>query len=202
MVPARTWLPRRTRLVGCCPERLAECSNEIPRDAARWQLVKDLPEPTVDTPDLPELRTAFSRLAEHSQPRWGRMQSAQMVRHCRVFVELCLGRVSVSWPLRTLAGWLGPLFLRRMMAKSPTVAPKNLQTLKPLRTDQGGLVLAEELERLGKAFDELAEIADPHRHPLYGHMRKVDVIALVRHHTAHHANQFGLLADVAVANGA
>jgi len=24
-------------------------------------------------------------------------------------------------------------------------------------------------------------------------MRKADVIALVRHHTAHHANQFGLL---------
>lgn len=121
------------------------------------------------------------------------MHAAQMVRHCRVFVDLCFGRVPVAWPVRVLAGLLGPLFLRRMMAKSPTLAPKNLTTLKPLRMTESLLLLATELPSLHSVFDELQGLPDYHQHPLYGRMRKQDVIALVCHHTAHHANQFGLL---------
>ena len=55
------------------------------------------------------------------------------------------------------------------------------------------LSLATELPGLYRVFDELEELPDSHQHPLYGRMRKQDVIALVRHHTAHHANQFALL---------
>tara|TARA_R110002111_G_scaffold67263_3_gene109417 strand:- start:743 stop:1138 length:396 start_codon:yes stop_codon:yes gene_type:complete len=121
------------------------------------------------------------------------MQAAQMTRHCRVFVDLCLGRVPVALPIRILARILGPIFLRRLLAKSPTLAPKNLKTLKPLRIRDAGVSLAVEREQLSATFDELEALPAKHRHPLYGEMRKEDVIALVRSHTAHHANQFGLL---------
>ena len=95
--------------------------------------MKDLPEPTADTPTLAQLRTAFERLESTAGPRWGKMGAAAMTRHVRVFVELCLGRVAVGWPVRVLARVLGPVLLRRMIAKTPFEAPKNLTTLKPLR---------------------------------------------------------------------
>lgn len=125
------------------------------------------------------------------------MTPAQMTRHCRVFIDLCMGRVAVSGIVRVLARMLGPIFLRRLLAKPPTQSPKNLKTLSPLRMDDPGLSLASERERLFAAFDELEALAGEHRHPLYGRMRKQDVIALARHHTAHHALQFGLLRETA-----
>lgn len=125
------------------------------------------------------------------------MNPAQMTRHCRVFIDLCMGRVAVSGFVRVLARMLGPLFIRRLLAKPPTRSPKNLKTLPPLRMNGLDLSLSAERELLFAAFDELEALGDAHRHPLYGRMRKRDVIALVRHHTAHHALQFGLLRDTA-----
>ncbi|MCK5941906.1 MAG: DUF1569 domain-containing protein [Planctomycetes bacterium] len=155
--------------------------------------MRDLPDPTSDTPTLAALRAAFDRLEPASRPRWGRMDAAQMLLHCRTFVDLCLGRVPVALPMRLLARALGPLFLRRLFARSPKEAPKDLTTLKPLRMDAAQADLDTARRELGQRFDELEALPAQHRHPLYGRMRRQDVIALVRHHTAHHANQFGLL---------
>ena len=58
-----------------------------------------LPNPTADTPTLHALRDAFERLQARDEPRWGQMRAAQMTKHCRVFAELCLGRVKVGWPI-------------------------------------------------------------------------------------------------------
>jgi hypothetical protein len=156
--------------------------------------MRDLPKPTVDTPSMLHLLAAFERLDADSTRRWGTMSPAQMARHCRLFCELCLGQVPVTAPIRWLARLLGPWFLRRMLAKSPTEAPKNLTTLSPLRADPTTeLELDEEKVHLVAALDAIAALAGDHRHPLYGSMRAIDVQSLVRHHTAHHCNQFGLL---------
>ena len=155
--------------------------------------MRDLPDPSPDTPTLGELRASFDRLEPTSKPRWGRMDAPQMLLHCRTFVDLCLGRVKVGLPVRLLAGLLGPMFLRRLVVKSPKQAPKDLTTLKPLRTSEADVDLDEARAELAARFDELDALPNEHRHPLYGRMRKQDVIAVVRHHTAHHANQFGLL---------
>ena len=153
-----------------------------------------LPTPAADTPTLAELRAAFDRLQASDEPRWGRMRAAQMTKHCRVFVELCLGNVKVGWPIRILARLLGPLFLRRLLPRSPLEAPKNVKTLPALRADDAEeLDLDTERRLLAGAFDAVEALPGEHRHPLYGAMRRADVAALIRHHTAHHANQFGLL---------
>jgi len=156
--------------------------------------MKNLPTPTADTPTVEELRRAFDKLTQDTTPRWGRMRAAQMTRHCRVFIELCLGRVPVGWPIRGLARLFGPMFLRRMLAASPRQAPKNLKTLPALRADEATpLDLDAERRKLSQAWDAIEALPATHRHPLYGTMRSIDVVSLVRHHTAHHANQFGLL---------
>ena len=159
---------------------------------------KPLPTPTRDTPTLTELRLVFDRLVPDQRPRWGRMDAAQMVRHCRRFHELCLGRVAVPWWLRRVAALVGPMFLRRLCRRSPRAAPRDLTTLAPLRADPGQrLDFAAERRALFATLDEIAAVVDGHRHPLYGRMRAVDVQTLARHHLAHHANQFGLLDDAA-----
>jgi len=156
--------------------------------------VFELPQPTPDTPTIADVRAAFVRLTPTTSARWGRMGPAQMTRHCRVFVELCLGRVQVGWPIRMLARLLGPMMLRRMVKKSPTEAPKNLTTLKPLRASPDEACdIEHERQRLVACLDELERAPDPMRHPLYGKMPRSSVETLVRHHTAHHMNQFGLL---------
>lgn len=157
--------------------------------------MRDLPDLSPETPTLAELRASFDQLQPSSKPRWGRMNAPQMLAHCRAFVDLCLGRVKVGWPVRVLAGLLGPMFLRRLLVKSPKQAPKDLTTLKPLRTADADIDLGAVRRELAQRFDELEALPLEHRHPLYGRMRKQDVIAVVRHHTAHHANQFGLLGD-------
>jgi hypothetical protein len=102
-----------------------------------------------------DLLAAFERLDADSTRRWGTMSPAQMARHCRLFCELCLGQVPVTAPIRWLARLLGPWFLRRMLAKSPTEAPKNLTTLSPLRADP-----STELE-----LDEERPVSSPHSMP-------------------------------------
>ena len=153
-----------------------------------------LPAPAPDTPTLDQLRTAFGHAGPDTPGRWGSMTCTQMVRHCRKFIDLYLGRVAVPLRMRLLARLLGPLFLRRALAKSPTATPRNLKTLPGIRS---GATPAGEFEaertKLLAAFDEVAALSGTHDHPLYGRMDAGDVVNLIRHHTAHHANQFGLL---------
>jgi hypothetical protein len=154
-----------------------------------------LPEPP-DTPSLAALEGHFARLAPAQAPRWGRMTAAQMTRHCRLFAELCLGRVATTRSASGVARLIGPWFLRRLLSRSPRRTPKNLRTLAPLRAPAGeDFDLDDERRRLTTVFAELANAPDPMQHPLYGAMPRASVQALVRHHTAHHLGQFGLLDD-------
>ena len=154
----------------------------------------ELPEPAADVPTLDRLEELLKQLGPDSAPRWGVMGPAEMVAHCVAFVDLCLGRTRVSWPLRVLARLLGPRFLRRLLSRSVEEAPREVSTLRSLRMAGSGGELAAALGALAERWQALRSLPAEHRHPLYGPMRQEDVHALVRHHTAHHANQFGLLA--------
>jgi hypothetical protein len=152
-----------------------------------------LPAPAADTPSLSELHAALAAARPDTPGRWGRMTCSQMVRHCRRFCDLYLGRISVPWPTRLLARLAGPLFLRRTLPRSPAATPRNLRTLPALQAAAAeDPDFAAELARLLAALDAVGGLSGTYRHPLYGEMAATDVIALVRHHTAHHAHQFGL----------
>lgn len=153
-----------------------------------------LPAPAPDTPTLSELRAAIETARADTPGRWGKMTCTQMLRHCRRFAELYLGRVSVPLPVRLLARAFGPWFLRRTITRSPTQTPRNMKTLGAIReTGSDDPSFEREREDLLTVLEEVAKLEGTHPHPLYGEMQAEDMIALVRHHTAHHANQFGLL---------
>jgi hypothetical protein len=156
--------------------------------------MKKLPTPTADTPSFDELRRIFGELAPEGEPRWGTMDRGQMVKHCRGFIDLYQGRVKTNWVIRLLARMIGGAFLKKVLAKSPLETPKNMGTIPAIRAKQGEpLDFQHEVQQLLGGFREIEALTGIVQHPMYGPTHAEDIQSLVRHHTAHHANQFGLL---------
>lgn len=153
-----------------------------------------LPRAHPDTPSFDELRVGLRGLTPESQPRWGTMDAAAMLEHNVRFLDLYLGRERVGVGLRFAARILGPPFLRRLLKKSPTQTPRDLRTLGGLRVESRGSAEFEARRaRFSEALDAVAALEGEVQHVLYGRMDAVAVQDLVRHHTAHHFHQFGLL---------
>jgi hypothetical protein len=153
-----------------------------------------LPPPTDDTPSVDDLLTAMDSLAAEQVPRWGTMDSGAMLEHCSSFVDLYLGKVRVGRGVRMIARLIGPMFLKRVIAKSPTATPKNLRTLSEIKTEAGGAAdLGPAKERLRAGLEEVRAMDGVQTHVLYGASEAESLRSLVRHHTAHHFHQFGLL---------
>lgn len=150
---------------------------------------------TADLPGWPELRGAVEPLTESTERRWGTMTSAQMLRHTNGFCALYLSELKVSPLVRFVAWLLGKRFLRRVAAKSPMETPRNMRTLPALHQKEAPDFAAEKRALLAhfERWEALESAGGTWNHPMYGEMAAGDCVGLVRHHTAHHLNQFGVL---------
>ena len=156
--------------------------------------MRPLPAPTADTPSFEGLRDALLRLDATTRPDWGKLDAQGMLEHCSRFVDLYLGRVPVSGAIRFAARWMGPLFLRRMVAKSPLDTPRNMRTLGALQPEAvDAETFADALARFRSGLDEIEALEGEMDHVLYGPTDAASIKTLVRHHAAHHFHQFGLL---------
>ena len=137
---------------------------------------------------------ALERLGADTRPAWGVLDAAGMLRHCARFMELYLGSIGVHPGVRFLARRLGPMFLRRFIVKPVGMTPRHMKTLQSIRAEEPDVRGFEE-ERAAflaalAGVEALEGLVD---HGLYGCMEAEDAKALVRHHTAHHFHQFGLI---------
>lgn len=150
---------------------------------------------TEDLPGWPALRGAVEQLTDSTERRWGTMTSAQMLRHTNGFCALYLGELEVSPFVRFVARLLGKRFLRRVAAKSPMETPRNMRTLPVLHQTEAPDFAAEQRVLLAHfdRWEALESSGGVWNHPMYGEMAVEDCAGLVRHHTAHHLNQFGVL---------
>lgn len=153
-----------------------------------------LPAPTTDTPTIADLDAALDGLRPDTAPAWGTLDATGMVRHASRFVDLYCGRVRVAAPIRWAARLIGPLFLRKVIRSSPTATPRNLKTLPAIRSaaDLDADFVAE-VEALRAGLAEVEALEGVVEHPLYGRTAAESCRDLVRHHTAHHFHQFGLV---------
>lgn len=155
---------------------------------------------THDLPTWAELSQAAQSSDGDAAGFWGSMSAPQMLRHVNAFCGLYLGEIPVSFPIRAAARWLGKFFLKRVARQSPEATPKNMGTLPALRQEPTiHPIWADELARFLSYAEhiEAIEVAgNPQQHPLYGEMSGRDFSGLLRHHTAHHFHQFGLLSRV------
>lgn len=143
--------------------------------------------------DQDELKQRLSCLSEDASPRWGRMNATQMLKHCRLVLEIPLGKVTVPAPPRIIR-FIG-IVTKNEMKLFKNGIPRNMPTFAELRAYECANFESEMVELL-HTLDQYCEFADaeklPDLHPLFGKMQPKDWGFLEYKHLHHHLKQFGL----------
>ncbi|MCK6445213.1 MAG: DUF1569 domain-containing protein [Planctomycetes bacterium] len=132
----------------------------------------------------------IGRLTPTSKRQWGKMDVAQMCRHCQIGLLLAMGEMQLKRNL------MGLLFGR--LAKRSLVSPKpwrrGLPTAPEFRvTDQRDFTrerdaLVALVERFGRGGPA---VLTRHPHPFFGPMTTEEWMLLQWRHLDHHLQQFG-----------
>lgn len=132
------------------------------------------------------------QLTPESQPRWGKMNVAQMLAHCNVTYDITFGKVDVqyNWLMRKLLTWLV-----KPMVVGPKPYKKNSQTApvflitdeRDFHKEQARLEAhLHQVEREGAAAYEGRES------PSFGPMTAQEWSNQFWKHLDHHFTQFGV----------
>lgn len=132
----------------------------------------------------------FRTLSASTKPLWGKMNAAQMLAHCRVPLEVTMGRVRLK---RMWLGLLiGPLLKKKVLGPKPF--PRNGPTAPEFRMT-GLHDFDQELARLTDTLHAFRDggpagiTKEPH--PFFGPMTVADWERLQWKHVDHHLQQFG-----------
>ena len=141
-----------------------------------------------------ELIEKLNSLNKNSIPRWGKMNSSQMVKHCSKSIDLYLGKITVPFWYKYFGVTIGKLFLIYISKLSPLKTPRNLMTMvKSLKISDKNLDLDYEKDVLIQKLNNLIDVQGKIDHPIYGKMESEKIKFLIIHHTTHHFNQFDLI---------
>ena len=141
-----------------------------------------------------ELIEKLNSLNKNSIPRWGKMNSSQMVKHCSKTIDLYLGKITIPFWYKYFGVTIGKLFLIYISKLSPLKTPRNLKTMvKSLKISDKNLDLDYEKDVLIQKLNNLIGIEGEIDHPIYGKMESEKIKFLIIHHTTHHFNQFDLI---------
>ena len=141
-----------------------------------------------------ELIEKLNSLNKNSTPRWGKMNSSQMVKHCSKSIDLYLGKITIPFWYKYFGVTIGKLFLIYISKISPLKTPGNLRTMvKSLKISDKNLDLDYEKDVLIQKLNNLIDIEGKIDHPIYGKMESGKIKFLIIHHTTHHFNQFDLI---------
>ena len=141
-----------------------------------------------------ELIEKLNSLNKNSIPRWGKMNSSQMVKHCSKSIDLYLGKITIPFWYKYFGVTLGKLFLIYISKLSPLKTPRNLKTMvKSLKISDKNLDLDYEKDVLIQKLNNLIDVQGKIDHPIYGKMESEKIKFLIIHHTTHHFNQFDLI---------
>lgn len=141
-----------------------------------------------------ELIEKLNSLNKNSIPRWGKMNSSQMVKHCSKTIDLYLGKITIPFWYKYFGVTIGKLFLIYISKLSPLKTPRNLKTMvKSLKISDKNLDLDYEKDVLIQKLNNLIDVQGKIDHPIYGKMESEKIKFLIIHHTTHHFNQFNLI---------
>ncbi|MFQ5631793.1 MAG: DinB family protein [bacterium] len=137
-----------------------------------------------------EIVNRLHALQPEAQPRWGRMNIAQMVCHCSDQVRMALGDIPFKgmrgpfrfWPLNVLMIYVMP------WPKGKAKGPEETFTTSPTKWQED----MAQLEKLIRRFGEQDRNAAWPLHPLFGKLSGAAWGALTYRHFDHHLRQFGV----------
>ncbi len=136
-----------------------------------------------------EILARLDRLAENSQPEWGRMTVGQMVWHCQIPLKVGIENKPPRKKANPLVRWL---FKKSMYSDRPW--RKNLPT-SPLAKAGEPKELSEELPVLKKMVREFHGLKDRNSwnpHPIFGEFTADQWGKMQYKHLDHHLTQFGV----------
>ncbi len=137
-----------------------------------------------------ELIHRITELNKDSKPNWGKMEVGQMIKHCVLWNEMAIGRITSK---RTFSGFIfGKLALRKLI-KDEKPVPKNMPTIPFLIIkDHEGDIESDKKKWIAQ-MNEYGQLDDYKIiHPFFGEMNKDQIGALVYKHTDHHLRQFNV----------
>jgi hypothetical protein len=138
-----------------------------------------------------EIIKRISYLTENSQARWGKMDVAQMLRHCSSVLQVPLKKIELP-TVNHLFGAIGILTKLEMQIFNNGI-PRNMPTFQKLIINFE-CDFDEEKENLLKTLDEylinFKKDNLPDHHVLFGKMKEEDWGFLEYKHLNHHLKQF------------
>lgn len=143
--------------------------------------------------DLEEIRRRLERLTEFSKPKWGRMNAAQMLKHCSLVLQIPLSKLKLpetGFLIRSIG-----VVTKNEMKIFGNGIPPNMPTYSILKCEEQ--VSFEECRiNLNRDLDQyyscFLEGNLPDEHELFGKMKVSDWGFLEHKHLHHHLKQFGI----------
>lgn len=136
-----------------------------------------------------ELISRINLLHEDSKSQWGKMNVYQMVKHCRLWEEMALGRVPFK---RSLIGRIFGKIALKDLTKDDNPLRRNTPTSPEFKiTDNNGDLASERKKWISLLEGHAHYSSDDFLHPFFGKVTREQTGYLSYKHTDHHLRQFG-----------
>jgi len=143
--------------------------------------------------DSIKIKFCLDKLSSKTIPKWGLMNSSQMLYHCNTFIEVSNGTKKVNFISKIIGRLFGNFYLKSLDLDILNFK-KNSATLKIFKSFPSSISFIDEKEKLIKFFEK---VQNPDNkiisHQLYGNISNDLFRKLVNFHTSYHFNQFGIL---------
>lgn len=137
-----------------------------------------------------EILDRLETLTPNSEPQWGSMDVAQMLKHVKTTLKIATGEVSLRTP-----PWYKKVLFSLMKSTLYNDKPwkKNLPTARKLKMTQPEDFAKEKME-LKATIDDFLQLSFPDgkkTHPIFGTFTKEQWGKMQYKHLNHHFTQFG-----------
>lgn len=138
-----------------------------------------------------EILNRIAKLTESSQREWGKMEVAQMLRHCQFPLKVALGKFTIKKP-NVVMRLLYKVFKKSMY--DDKLWKKNLPTAPGLRVGDQRDFNEEKVKLVGLINDFFEERTKKTRdpHPAFGYLTYEQWGQMQYKHLDHHLRQFGV----------
>jgi hypothetical protein len=133
----------------------------------------------------------INKLSPESKALWGKMNAAQMCRHCSIALDIAFGTGDLK--VNFLMRLLGKLLKKKVFYGGDM--GKNSPTAKEFIVSESfefEKTKAELIVRFSRFANEGKQVIKTMNHPFWGKMTYEDWDALLWKHTNHHLEQFGV----------
>ena len=144
---------------------------------------------------IDKLINAINKLNEDSKPKWGIMNSSQMLWHCNKFIIFYLNEKKYSPNYKTyIFGSLHLFYLKYILRLNYEKYPKNTRALKFFDAERSSnLIFEDEQKKLIESLKKVDNYNEKYLiNTLHGKVDNSTLKEVVSGHTAFHLNQFGV----------